>query len=102
MELRHFRYFIAVVHELNLSRAAKVLKTSHPSLGQQIRVLENDIGVVLFVRDKNKLELTEAGRVLEEQAIALLTQLEASLKLVRAAGRGEVGAIRIGLSLGRC
>jgi len=98
MELRHLRYFIAVARELNLSRAAEVLNTSQPSLGQQMRALEDDIGVKLFLREKNKLELTEAGRVLAEQATALLSQLEVSLKLVRSAGRGEVGAIRIGTS----
>jgi LysR family hca operon transcriptional activator len=98
MELRHLRYFIAVARELNLSRAAEVLNTSQPSLGQQMRALEDDIGVKLFVREKNKLELTEAGRVLAEQSDALLSQLDASIKLVRSAGRGEVGAIRIGTS----
>ena len=61
MELRHLRYFIAVARELNLSRAAEVLKTSQPSLGQQMRALEDDIGVKLFLREKGKLELTGSG-----------------------------------------
>ena len=71
MELRHLRYFIVVSEELNLSKAAEKLRTSQPSLGQQIRDLELEVGVALFDREKNHFELTAAGNFLAEQAHAV-------------------------------
>jgi LysR family hca operon transcriptional activator len=98
MELRHLRYFVAVAEELNISRAAERLRTSQPSLGQQMRDLEAEIGVALFERAKNHFTLTSAGTVLLVQARTLLQSLESTLQMVHAAGRGEIGAIAIGSS----
>lgn len=63
MELRHLRYFITVAEELSFSKAAVKLHTAQPSLSQQIKDLEDDIGVQLFYRTKRKVELTEEGLV---------------------------------------
>lgn len=53
MELRHLRYFITVAEELNFSKAAlKLFTTAQPSLSQQIKDLEEDVGVQLFYRTK--------------------------------------------------
>ena len=98
MELRHLRYFIVVAEELNLSKAAKRLETSQPSLGQQMRDLESEIGVALFWRDKNRFELTTAGSFFVDQARTLLELLESSLRTVRAISRGDVASIVIGSS----
>jgi len=98
MELRHLRYFIVVSEELNLSKAAEKLRTSQPSLGQQMRDLESEIGVALFEREKNHFELTAAGHFLAEQARILLRSLESTLQMVHAISRGEVGTIVIGSS----
>ena len=64
MELRHLRYFITVAEELNFSRAALKLFTAQPSLSQQIKDLEEDVGVKLLHRTKRKVELTDEGTVL--------------------------------------
>jgi LysR family hca operon transcriptional activator len=98
MELRHLRYFVVVAEELNLSRAADRLHTSQPSLGQQMRDLESEIGVALFEREKCRFTLTVAGTIMLVQARALLKSLESTLQIVHAAGRGAVGAIIIGSS----
>jgi LysR family hca operon transcriptional activator len=63
MELRHLRYFIMVAEELNFSKAALKLYTAQPSLSQQIKDLEEYVGVKLLHRTKRKVELTEEGKV---------------------------------------
>ncbi len=64
IELRHLRYCVAVAEELNLTRAAERLHTVQPSLGHQIRQLEEFVGVPLLHREGRRLALTEAGRTL--------------------------------------
>jgi LysR family hca operon transcriptional activator len=98
MELRHLRYFVAVAEELNLSRAAERLHTSQPSLGQQMRDLEADTGVALFHRKNCRFALTVAGTILLERSRTLLEFLDSTMQMIRAAGRGETGAIIIGSS----
>jgi LysR family hca operon transcriptional activator len=98
MELRHLRYFVAVAEELNLSRAAERLGTSQPSLGQQIRDLESEIGVPLFERDRGRMELTTAGQFFLKQTRNMFQSLEADLQVVRSIGRGQSGSIVIGSS----
>ena len=61
MELRHLRYFVTVAEELNVSRASARLRISQPAVSRQLHDLEDELGVALFVREKNGLSLTQAG-----------------------------------------
>ena len=63
MELRHFRYFVAVAEEENVSRAALKLHVSQPGVSRQIQDLEDEIGFQLFERSAKSLKLTEAGKL---------------------------------------
>ena len=83
MELRHLRYFITVAEELNFSKAALKLYTAQPSLSQQIKDLEQDVGVQLLYRTKRKVELTEEGAVFLEQARLTLAQADKAVAMAR-------------------
>lgn len=96
MELRHLHYFIAVAEELHFSRAAERLHISQPPLSQQIRALEDELGVKLFERTKRHVQLTEAGKVFLERSYLVLAQLEQAIEVTQRIGRGEVGRLAIG------
>ncbi|WZB70210.1 LysR family transcriptional regulator [Achromobacter xylosoxidans] len=68
MELRHLRYFIAIVEAGTFTRAAERLHTAQPSLSRQIRDLEDFLQVALFERSTRSVKLTEAGTVFLNEA----------------------------------
>lgn len=96
MELRHLRYFITVAEELNFSKAALKLYTAQPSLSQQIKDLEEDVGVKLLHRTKRKVELTEEGAVFLEQARLTLAQADKAVAMARQVSKAKQQLLRIG------
>ena len=80
INLQHLEQLITVAKEGTLSRAAEVLLISQPSLTRNMRQLEDDLGVQLFQRSKNKLSLTETGKYTVQQAEALLNHEQQFLK----------------------
>jgi DNA-binding transcriptional LysR family regulator len=100
MELRHLRYFIAVAEELNFTRAAERLGINQPPLSQQIRQLEKGLGTQLFRRRTRGVELTDAGKLMLEEARVILRQVETAKTGVERRARGETGRINIGSSGG--
>ena len=89
MELRQFRYFVAVASERNFSRAAENLHIAQPPLSRQIQQLEEELGVDLIDRSKRPLSLTEAGRFFFEQASQTLTRIEHIREQTRRIGRSQ-------------
>jgi DNA-binding transcriptional LysR family regulator len=95
-ELRLLRYFVAVAEELHFGRAAERLHISQPSLSRGIRDLERMLDTDLFTRTKRRVRLTDAGRMLFDEAPRALAEVERSLEETRRVGRGEVGELRLG------
>jgi DNA-binding transcriptional LysR family regulator len=100
MELRQLKYFIAVAERLSFSRAAEELHVTVPPLSRQIRQLEDEFGVPLFVRDRRHVALTDAGRTLLQEANVLVAQSAHVSDCVRRAKRGEAGLVKMGIAPG--
>ncbi len=98
MELRHLRYFVAVAEELHFTRAALRLNIAQPPLSQQIRALEDELGVQLFLRTRRSVALTDAGQALLVRAREMLAASHALPGELQRVARGEVGLLRIGFS----
>lgn len=96
MELKRLRYFVVVAEELNFSRAAERLRMAQPPLSAQIKQLEGNLGVKLFDRTSRGVRLTEAGRLLLEEARRIFVQLDQTVDMVRRVGDGRIGRLRLG------
>src|SRR3974377_2573916 len=96
MERRHLRYFVAVAEDLNFTRGAKPLDITQPSLSSQIRQLERKMGMPLLRRETRGVELTDAGKLMLEEARAILREVERAKIGVARRARGETGKINIG------
>lgn len=79
MELRHLRYFIVVAQELNLTRAAEKLFIAQPPLTRQIKQLEEELEVQLFIRKPRGLELTPGGHYFLQQAYGIMERVTTSI-----------------------
>jgi len=97
IELRHLRYFIAVAEEGGFSQAARRLSMAQPPLSQQIRQLEERIGVALFER-RPRVRLTPAGERLLPAARHQLGLLERSIQAARRTSTDPRGVVQVGFS----
>ena len=97
MELRHLRYFVAVAEELNFTRAAQRLNTAQPSLSQQIKHLEADVGVPLLDRSKRHVALTAGGKVFLAEAREILARVERAGQRAAHAQQGKSTELVIGV-----
>jgi len=101
MELRHLRYFVAVVEEGSLTTAAeRRLHTSQPSLSRQIRDLEHEVGAELLSRSVHGVELTAAGKAFLDHARLALMQADAAVEAARRAAHPERKTFAIGFLTG--
>jgi DNA-binding transcriptional LysR family regulator len=98
VELRQLRSFVAVAEELHFRRAAEQLHLSQPSVSQQVRTLEYELGVQLFDRNRRGVALTPAGAALLDDARDVLARAARAAERAREAGSGSRGRLRLSLT----
>ena len=96
IDTRLLRYFATVAEEGHLTRAAQRLFVSQPALTKQIRQIEGQLGVELFVRSRSGMALTKAGSVLAAQVPDLLAGWDAALRQTKAAASRAARVLRVG------
>jgi LysR family transcriptional regulator, benzoate and cis,cis-muconate-responsive activator of ben and cat genes len=97
MELRHLRFFVTVAQERNFTRAAERVGIAQPPLSRQIRDLEQELGAVLFDRGSRPIRLTEAGRLLYEQAVQIIASVEQVGRTIRQFASAQQSRFVIGV-----
>lgn len=100
MDLRHLRSFMAVAEELHFSRAAERLHIEPSPLSRTIKELEEELGIVLFRRDRRGTQLTHPGRVFLDEVRHVFMALNHAKQSVKAAASGYRSTLRIAVSDG--
>lgn len=96
VNLRRMSFFIAVAEELHFGQAADRLAIAQPPLSQQIRKLESELGLKLFVRNTRHVRLTDAGRILYPEAKRLLDTARSVGRVAEELRTGQRGLLRLG------
>ncbi|MFS0557968.1 LysR family transcriptional regulator [Brevibacillus sp. 179-C9.3 HS] len=93
MDIKHLHYFVTVSDQLSYSKAAQKLHISQPSLSNAIKNLEQEVGSPLLERNTRKMELTDAGKILYQKSVLLLSQmnmLKKEMEEVKLTGSGDL------------
>lgn len=96
--LRQFAYLVAVADLRHFGRAAQACHVSQPTLSQQLRTLEERLGVTLVERRLAGAELTPIGREIADRARRMLVEVKDVKDLARRAAEGAAGTIRLGVT----
>jgi DNA-binding transcriptional LysR family regulator len=96
MDIRQLKYFLAVAEEEQITSAANKLNISQPPLSQQIKQLEDELGVKLLDRGSRKVQLTEAGKLLRSKAEKILELTDEAYKELKDYNKGVTGTLSIG------
>lgn len=102
MQFQQLAYFVAVAETRHFTQAAERMRVAQPSLSQQIRALERDVGAVLFHRIRGNITLTEAGETLLPIARRILAETEAAYRAIRELDELGRGRVRLGATPSLC
>jgi DNA-binding transcriptional LysR family regulator len=96
MELRHFRYFTAVVQWKGYREASRRLHVAQPAISRTVSDLEEELGLKLFSRVKRVAQLTPEGEAFYAEAVRTLAQADLAINTAKRAATGEIGKLSIG------
>jgi DNA-binding transcriptional LysR family regulator len=96
MELRHLRYFTAVVECKGYREASRRLHIAQPSISEAVSDLEDELGLKLFSRAHRNARVTPEGEIFYEDAVRILQQAETAILTAKRAAEGKVGRLSIG------
>ncbi|MCR6484957.1 LysR substrate-binding domain-containing protein [Amycolatopsis sp. OK19-0408] len=102
MQPHQLAYFVAVAEHRHFTRAAEQMRVAQPSLSQQIRALEHDLGAPLFHRIRGNVSLTEAGETLLPFARRILAESESARRAIRELDELDRGRVRLGAPPSLC
>ncbi|OLT48722.1 LysR family transcriptional regulator [Saccharomonospora sp. CUA-673] len=102
MQFQQLSYFLAVVETRHFTKAAEQMRVAQPSLSQQVRALERDVGAPLFHRGRGRVTLTEAGEALLPIARRILGEAEGAYRAIRELDGLERGRVRLGATPSLC
>lgn len=98
MELRHLRYFVAVVESKGIREASRRLHVAQSAISKTLFNLEDEIAIELFTRAGRSMQLTSQGEVFYRETIRTLAQSEFAIEAAQRVSRGEIGKLSIGFS----
>lgn len=98
MELRQLRYFLAVAETKSITRAADRLNVAQPALSLSIKNLEDDLGSLLFTRNRRGVELTDTGVRFLDHAQRIIQQVTVAAEDIRDAGENPRGTVAIAMT----
>ncbi|WNS44873.1 LysR family transcriptional regulator [Paenibacillus sp. MMS20-IR301] len=96
MDIRQLKYFLAIAEEGQITSAARKLQMAQPPLSQQLKLLEEELGVKLFERGPRSVQLTDAGMLLRERAMQLLELADSTTRELKDYVKGVSGTLSIG------
>ena len=97
MNFRQLEYFAAVAEAKSISRASRELHVAQPPISRQLAMLEDELGVCLFLRNNKGIELTEAGKLLYQQCEQMFQSLRMMADSVRDVDAGLRGQVKLGV-----
>lgn len=98
LDLRQLNCFVVLAEQLHFGRAAAMLHISQPPLSLKIRALEEELGLMLFIRSSRRVELTHSGQIFLVEARRLLHDADKLKKLAHSLGVGAAGTLAIGFN----
>lgn len=96
MDIRQLRYFLTIADEGHITSAARKLRISQPPLSHQLKLLEEELGITLFVRGKESMQLTPEGKVLYRRAQVILENFDSTIDTLDNIRNGVTGLLSIG------
>lgn len=96
MDIRQLRYFLAIAEEENITKAAEKLHIAQPPLSQQLKLLEEELGIKLIERNTRKIQLTDVGKKLQHRAEQIVKLMETTVRELKDINEGLQGTLSIG------